>query len=149
MRTPLSSSDGFLRYIARARGRYILRAVAVAGAIAGLASGARAEPHHITLPAETSVLARSDLPGYGYAGAFCATCHSVDYARYQPPGMPRAFWATEVTKMQKTFGAPIPDQFIDPIVDYLVKVYGSDTKPASPAAPNPAPAPSTAGAPHE
>ena len=87
----------------------------------------------ITLPPETIFLKPSPLPGYGLAGAFCGTCHSADYIRYQPPGEPRAFWEAEVLKMRKAYGAPIPAQFVDPIADYLEKTYGAGAGKARPA----------------
>ena len=80
----------------------------------------------ITLPEEKARLAESPLPGYALASALCYTCHSVDYIRYQPPASPRAYWKTQVVKMQKTFGAPIPDTALEPIIDYLVKTYGAE-----------------------
>ena len=106
-------------------------AVIVFGA---MSAGAVAAPLEIALPAETTRLADSPLPGYALATAFCYTCHSADYQRMQPVSS-RAYWKASVTKMQKTFGAPIPDDAIEPIVDYLVKTYGSErttaTVPAS------------------
>ena len=85
----------------------------------------------ITLPAETARLAESPLPGYALAVTHCSTCHSADYVRYQPPATPRAVWKAAVVKMQKTFGAPIPDEAIEPIAEYLVKTYGAERAPKS------------------
>lgn len=91
----------------------------------------------IELPEETAVYRPADLPGYAYVNATCLTCHSVEYVKYQPSSSPRTYWQATVTKMQKTFGAPIPDAFVDPLVDYLVKTYGAEmSRPA--AAPLPA-----------
>jgi hypothetical protein len=50
-------------------------------------------------------------------------CHSADYVLTQPPGMPRSFWEAEVNKMKKVFGAPLPDDQVTPLVDYLVRTY--------------------------
>ena len=80
----------------------------------------------ITLPAETARLAESPLTGYNLALAHCHTCHSVDYIRVQPTGKSRTAWKASVVKMQKTFGAPIPDAALDPIAEYLVKTYGAE-----------------------
>jgi hypothetical protein len=52
------------------------------------------------------------------------TCHSADYVAIQPPGKPLAFWKAEVEKMKKVYGAPIPDDQIDPIAQYLTREYG-------------------------
>ena len=88
----------------------------------------------ITLPRETAAYAASPLPGYPLTLAFCAPCHSAEYAHTQPPASPRAYWQATVVKMQKTFAAPLPEAAIDPIVDYLVKTYGSErAAPAPPA----------------
>ena len=41
----------------------------------------------------------------------CAACHSADYIKTQPRGekFKKDFWAAEVTKMIKVYGAPIED----------------------------------------
>ena len=105
-----------------------------------LALAALCAPHaaaiEITLPEEKLRLADSPLPGAALATALCYTCHSAEYAIYQPPASPRAYWKATVVKMQKTFGAPIPDTAIDPLTDYLVKTYGAERAPA-PAASSP------------
>ena len=96
---------------------------------------AAAAPLEITLPAEPGRLLESPLPGYALATGFCYTCHSTEYVNTQPVSS-RAYWKATVTKMQKTFGAPIPDEAVEPIVDYLVKTYGAErsgTPPAGPA----------------
>ena len=96
----------------------------------------------ITLPVEKIRLADSPLAGAALATTLCYTCHSAEYSVYQPPASPRAYWKATVVKMQKTFGAPIPDDAVEPITDYLVKTYGAE-RPAAPAAPPP-PAPAAA-----
>ena len=85
----------------------------------------------ITLPEETARLVESPLPGYSQATTYCYTCHSTDYIRTQP-SMTRAAWKAAVTKMQKTFGAVIPDDAVDPIAEYLARTYGAE-RPAAPA----------------
>jgi mono/diheme cytochrome c family protein len=76
----------------------------------------------IELPAETTTL----KPGTGsdVASKQCLTCHSADYVTVQPPGKPLAFWKAEVEKMKKVYGAPIPDDQIEPIAQYLTREYG-------------------------
>lgn len=83
----------------------------------------------IKLPEEKTRLLESPLPGYTLAQTFCYTCHSTEYMRYQPVSA-RPYWQATVTKMQKTFGAPIPDEAVAPIVEYLVKTYGAERTPA-------------------
>jgi len=83
------------------------------------------KPVEITLPVETARLAESPLPGYALAIGLCSTCHSAEYVQYQPNSN-RAYWWAATVKMQKVFGAPIPDAAIEPIADYLVKTYGME-----------------------
>lgn len=89
----------------------------------------------ITLPQETAKLIASPLPGYALAQAMCLTCHSTDYMTMQPVSW-RAYWQSSVIKMQKTFGAPIPDEAVAPLVDYLVKTYGNERTTATTPAPS-------------
>lgn len=103
-------------------------AIGVAAASACVIAG-QARATDIVLPPETARYAESSLPGYPAANALCLICHSADYTRTQPPGLSRSYWKAAVLKMQKTFGAPIPDGEIDPIVDYLVKTYGAERPP--------------------
>lgn len=53
------------------------------------------------------------------------SCHSADYIKTQPHGekFKRDFWAAEVTKMIKVYGAPIEDAEVGKIVDYLTANY--------------------------
>jgi len=100
-----------------------IRHTLLLGAIAGLASAVSAL--EIKLPEEKARLIESPLPGYNLAVAQCFTCHSTDYVRMQPPSS-AAYWKAAVVKMQKTFGAPIPDEAVEPIADYLAKTYGAE-----------------------
>jgi hypothetical protein len=70
--------------------------------------------------------AKFELPpgkGREIVVAQCAVCHTVAYIPLQPP-LSRETWTAEVTKMQKTFSAPIPDDKVGEIIDYLVAVNG-------------------------
>jgi len=53
----------------------------------------------------------------------CAVCHTPHYILNQP-SFPREVWMAEVTKMQKTYSAPIPDDKVPEILDYLMAVRG-------------------------
>lgn len=101
-----------------------------------LAGAALLGAAEITLPGETSRLKDSSVPGSALATMYCYTCHSADYVIYQP-SMTRAAWKASVTKMQKTFGAVIPDSAVDPIAEYLAKTYGAE-KGTGGSAPEPA-----------
>ena len=56
--------------------------------------------------------------------ANCAACHSLDYIQMNAPFLDAAGWDAEVTKMIKTFGAPIDDADAKAIADYLKANYG-------------------------
>jgi mono/diheme cytochrome c family protein len=101
--------------IAQRFGRYAIAASLLAAAVP--AAGVKIE-----LPAESTSL----KPGTGsdLATRQCATCHSADYVAIQPPGRPLAFWKAEVEKMKKVYGAPIPDDQVEPIAQYLTRAYG-------------------------
>jgi len=53
---------------------------------------------------------------------YCNTCHSPSYITMQPP-LPAATWEAEVDKMNKTFGAAIPDDSRRKIILYLQAHY--------------------------
>jgi sulfite dehydrogenase (cytochrome) subunit B len=55
----------------------------------------------------------------------CTACHSADYIRTQPRGekFKKDFWAAEVSKMIKVYGAPIDEADVGKIVDYLTANY--------------------------
>jgi hypothetical protein len=68
-------------------------------------------------------------PGEGLQDVqiYCNTCHSPRYITMQPP-LPAATWEAEVTKMNKTFGAAIPDDSTRKILLYLQAHYTPDTR---------------------
>jgi hypothetical protein len=55
----------------------------------------------------------------------CTGCHSADYINTQPrgPKFKIDFWQAEVTKMIKLYGAPIDDDDVGKIVEYLAATY--------------------------
>ena len=56
----------------------------------------------------------------------CSTCHSLDYIVMNSPFLARAAWESEVRKMMKVMGAPIPEADVAAIVDYLTEHYGTN-----------------------
>ena len=56
----------------------------------------------------------------------CSTCHSLDYIVMNSPFLTHAAWEAEVRKMMKIMGAPIPEDEVAPIVDYLTQHYGAN-----------------------
>ena len=85
-----------------------------------------AAPKSIQLPEETAKFKESIHPGYIIAQQKCSICHSADYINLQPPGMNLKQWTAEVTKMQHAYGAPITDNDIKVIGEYLATTYGSE-----------------------
>jgi mono/diheme cytochrome c family protein len=80
----------------------------------------------IQLPPDGEQLRASPLPGYAKAQANCVACHSAEYMLYQPPTAPRGYWENMVKRMKVVFKAPIADEDMPVIVDYLVKTYGAE-----------------------
>lgn len=78
------------------------------------------------LPPETATFKPG--PGVEAAKAQCLLCHSADYVSTQPR-LPRAFWKANVQKMKEKFGAPIPADQVDVLVEYLATTYGAPDKP--------------------
>jgi sulfite dehydrogenase (cytochrome) subunit B len=65
-------------------------------------------------------------PGVEKVESNCAACHSLDYIQMNSPFMSPATWDAEVTKMIKTFGAPISDADAEAIKAYLKANYGAN-----------------------
>ena len=87
------------------------------------AAGGLAAPRTYALPEETAELVPG--PHLDVVQGNCGACHSAEYIAMQPAGPnPRGFWAAEVTKMKKVYGAPLDEADIPSIVDYLVHAYG-------------------------
>ncbi|WP_341316893.1 cytochrome c [Paraburkholderia sp. IMGN_8] len=57
----------------------------------------------------------------------CAACHSLDYIQMNSPFLNKAGWNASVAKMINVFGAPIPKEDVEIIVNYLVQNYGKST----------------------
>ena len=58
---------------------------------------------------------------------YCNTCHSPRYITMQPP-LPPATWEAEVNKMNKAFGANIPDDDSRKIIAYLQAHYATGNR---------------------
>jgi cytochrome c5 len=78
--------------------------------------------HSISLP-ETRI---EIAPGEGKVKVetFCNICHSLDYITMQPR-FSKAQWTGTVTKMVKVYGAPINEEDVKIITDYLAAHYGT------------------------
>jgi len=58
---------------------------------------------------------------------YCNTCHTPRYITMQPP-LPPASWESEVNKMNKAFGANIPDEESHKIIAYLQARYSTGAR---------------------
>jgi len=81
--------------------------------------------HSIVLPTIQTELPPGPKAGRETVSTVCVFCHSTRYILNQPP-FPRQTWVNEVQKMRTTFGAPIADQQLPQIVDYLMSIRGVD-----------------------
>ena len=66
-------------------------------------------------------------PGAEIAAVNCILCHSSDYISTQPP-LERAAWLATVNKMRDKYGAPLPTNQVERVVDYLAGAYGKKAK---------------------
>ena len=64
-----------------------------------------------------------DAPGHEAFQQNCVSCHSARYVQIQPD-LTEKTWTAIVTKMQKSFGAPVADSSGRQIVQYLVAIKG-------------------------
>ncbi|QWK19817.1 MAG: cytochrome c [Hydrogenobacter thermophilus] len=65
-----------------------------------------------------------DGEGKALVEANCSVCHSLDYIQMNSPFLDKKGWEAEVNKMIKAFGAPVKQEDVPKIVDYLTKYYG-------------------------
>jgi hypothetical protein len=74
--------------------------------------------------ADESRLRLRDAPELATVRAYCSMCHSLDYIQMNSPFMKKVGWEAEVRKMVKVMGAPVPDEDVARIVNYLSQYYG-------------------------
>jgi cytochrome c5 len=55
----------------------------------------------------------------------CLACHSAGMVLTQPP-LPRKVWEAEVEKMRNVYKAPVADEDVKAIVDYLTRIKGAN-----------------------
>jgi mono/diheme cytochrome c family protein len=104
--------------------RLVLATLLATSAIAAFGLRATtAAPVSYTLPDETAAFKPG--PNLEVVQNNCTACHSADYINTQPrgPKFEKDFWAAEVTKMIKVYGAPIDEADVPKIVEYLAATY--------------------------
>jgi hypothetical protein len=102
----------------------VLTCIAALGASAA-AAGKAVPPQgkaSISLPGD-GAFAFKPGAGAGAAQRACLNCHSSAYVSTQPV-LTKAQWNAEVLKMKNVYGAPITDEQVPAIVDYLTTNYG-------------------------
>jgi hypothetical protein len=62
-------------------------------------------------------------PGSDVVNTNCLACHSADMVLNQPP-LSRTAWMAIVQKMAHTYKAPIDEDDVNPILDYLTGIKG-------------------------
>ncbi len=75
----------------------------------------------IDLPPGDDVL--PDRPNAEAVDRNCLSCHSPEIVVNQP-SLSRAQWTAEVNKMRQVYGAAIPDDDMQAILNYLVSLRG-------------------------
>lgn len=63
--------------------------------------------------------------------AMCSMCHSLDYIVVNSPFQDRAAWEKSVRKMVDVMGAPLTEEDVTVVVNYLASQYGGRPVPAS------------------
>lgn len=66
-------------------------------------------------------------PGVGaiIATSQCLICHSAGMVLQQPP-LTKDEWRAEIAKMRSAYGAPIPEDQIDALSEYLKNITGAE-----------------------
>ena len=86
----------------------------------GLAAVALAGP----AVADEQSIELKDGPARETVAANCSGCHSLDYIVLNSPFLDRTKWEATVKKMIGPYGAPIDENDVAAIVDYLTANYG-------------------------
>lgn len=97
----------------------VYTSVAMAGDTGFVKDGSK---RSITLPAPAFSL--KEVPGMDTTSRYCRICHSLDYITTQQK-FTKVKWQAEVTKMIKTYGAPISEENAKIIADYIATNYGT------------------------
>jgi cytochrome c5 len=66
-------------------------------------------------------------PGVGadIANSQCLICHSAGMVLTQPP-LKKDEWRSEIMKMRTAYGAPIPEDQVDGLAEYLKNINGRE-----------------------
>ena len=64
-------------------------------------------------------------PGSDAINNNCLACHSADMVLNQP-ALPKSVWQAEVTKMIQSYKAPVSEEDVAAIVDYLAQMKAAE-----------------------
>ena len=73
--------------------------------------------------ADEQVIKLKQAPGVDKVENNCQACHTLAYIPMNSVYLNGAGWDAEVTKMIKVYGAPIKEEDVPKIVDYLSTAY--------------------------
>lgn len=74
--------------------------------------------------ADESSIHLKDGPGREMVAGTCSICHSTDMILINSPFMNRKEWEGVVNKMVHVMGAPLAEEDIPLVVEYLSRNYG-------------------------
>jgi hypothetical protein len=74
--------------------------------------------------AEEADVRLKEGPGRDLVTRNCVMCHSLDYIPMNSPFLDRKGWEASMNKMVKVMGAPVKEEDLPGILDYLVENYG-------------------------
>jgi cytochrome c5 len=63
--------------------------------------------------------------GSDIASSQCQICHSAGMVLAQPP-LKKSEWRTEILKMRTAYGAPIPEDQVEALSEYLKNINGRE-----------------------
>ena len=99
-----------------------LTLAATAIVLIGPAQAVTLRKEGVRLPESTRVLPGNG-PGAEAANSNCLMCHSAGMVMNQPD-LSKDAWLAEVNKMKNVMKAPVPEDQVSVIVDYLYSIKG-------------------------
>lgn len=110
--------------------RLIATGLLIAAAVTPLLARAADNIHALTSVSVDMPFGDRTFPGGAAADAVngnCLSCHSAGMVLNQPR-LSRTEWQAEVDKMRQTYKAPIADEDVAKVVDYLAKLDDANAR---------------------
>lgn len=105
----------------------MLRELATRWLLAGLVATSPA----LANAADETGIVLAESEGRDRVQAMCSMCHSLDYIVINSPFQDRTAWEKTVRKMVTVMGAPLTDEDVAVIVNYLAAHYGATSVPVN------------------